>query len=384
MNEHGTRLKSCQFAALAVCAAGIVLSAVLSWQTPDRLWKAYLFAYLTCWLVVMGGMGLLALGSATGGRWAQAGRPYYRSLLQTVPLVAILFLPIAINLDLIYPWAAQSTASERGLTLTTTQAMYLNQPFFFGRAVAYFVIWMGIAFILGWQTRPLRTAADAPRAAAGRTGAVTLVLLVPTVTFAAFDWAMSLEPRWYSSIYGAILTAGGVLAAHALAIIGATVPTSGETPNTEVADVSNDFGNLLLAFLMVFTYFSFSQFLIIWFGNLPSEITWYARRLQDGWQWLALTLVIFHFVVPFLLLLSRDVKRSPPKLAKVAAFLLVMFAVNIYWTVAPALAESGPIWVATNLATLAALAGGLLAVVCWHARRYLWAAVDGNSVREYT
>jgi hypothetical protein len=310
----------------------------------------------------MGGTGLFALGSATGGRWAEVGQPYYRALAQTVPLIAILFLPIATNMDLIYPWADHATNAEH--SLAPSQAFYLERTFFFGRAVAYFVIWLVVAFLLSWQTR---------REAGGNwVGPISLVLLAPTVTFAAFDWGMSLEPHWYSSIYGAILTAGGVLAAHSLTIIGMAITNpaaEGVLPQT--ADASHDFGNLLLAFLMVFTYFSFSQFLIIWFGNLPREVTWYVRRLHGGWQWLALAIVVFHFVIPFLSLLSRDLKRAPGRVARVAALLLVMYVANIYWTIVPAFPSSGTIWLATNLAALAALAGGLLTVACWLVRRAL-------------
>ncbi|MEX2317053.1 MAG: hypothetical protein WD669_07870 [Pirellulales bacterium] len=351
--------------ALAVCAGGIVLCGLLSWDDPDRLWRAYLFAFIACWLVVMGATGLLALGNATGGRWTEACRPFYLALAQTFPLVAVLFIPVAMNLRQIFPWAAEATRDEQ--LFSSGKAAYLEPRFFLGRAIAYFVVWAIVVGLLSWFSRLRTLQADSP--GMRRVGALSLVLLVPTVTFAAFDWGMSLEPEWYSSIYGAILTAGGVLAAHALAICGLAI--TAHSNESRDGELFNDVGNLLLAFLMVFTYFAFSQFLIIWSGNLPAEITWYARRLGDGWQWLAVAIVVFHYFVPFLMLLSRDLKRTPRRLAGVAVLLAVMYAAHVYWTIVPAFADSGVVWQATNVAALAALGGGLLAAFFWHAQRLI-------------
>jgi len=153
-----------------------------------------------------------------------------------------------------------------------------------------------------------------------------------------------------------------------------------------VAEVYNDLGNLLLAFVMVFTYFGFSQFLIIWSGNLPSEITWYVRRLNGGWQWLALVVALFHFIGPFFTLLSRDLKRTPRRLARIAVWLLPMYCLHLYWNVVPAFAESGPAWHLTNLAALVALGGGWFAAYCWHANRCLAAGgtVDNSPLADAT
>jgi hypothetical protein len=186
------------------------------------------------------------------------------------------------------------------------------------------------------------------------------------------------------------LSAGGVLAAHALAVTGvATIGdgpvgtilshaglrqashTNGTRAHEYFYDIYNELGNLLLAFLMVNTYFALSQFLIIWTGNLPSEITWYLRRMNYGWQYLALLVVAFHFVVPFLMLLSRDVKRDPPQLRIVALILLCMYAAHLYWMIIPAFRYQGTSGYVLNVAAFAALCGGWLAVFAWHANRCL-------------
>ncbi len=212
---------------------------------------------------------------------------------------------------------------------------------------------------------------------------------------------MSLEPEWYSSIYGAILSASGVLAAHGLAIIALAIlhpfgdhalaaaiaevkvkePAGEVTEKSEpahaapkpdgepAAEIFNDLGKLLLAFVMVFAYFAFSQFLIIWSGNLPREIAWYQLRLSDGWQWMALAIVLLMFFVPFLNLLSRDLKRSQQQLARVAALLVVMHLIHTYWAIVPAFDEAGFTWQLTNLTALVTVAGGWLAAVLWHTNR---------------
>jgi hypothetical protein len=368
MTHDAQPLKTCQWQALAATVAGVLLCAALSWAEPDRLWRAYVFAYVTIWLLAVAGMGLVALGNLTGGRWAIAGRPFYLAAARTLPLVAILFIPIAMSVEQVYPWAFSHDGVGHGFS--PGKAAYLDPTFFRGRAVGYFVVWLAVGW---WLARVSRL--DVPPGetfAMRRAGALGLVLLVPTTTFAAFDWGMSLEPHWYSSIYGAMLTACGVLAVQALAIrsLAHVSPTNGQPD----ADVFNDMANLQLAFLMVTTYFSFSQFLIIWSGNLPSEITWYMRRLSDGWQWLGLLIAVVGFMVPFAMLLSRDLKRTPRQLAKVAVLLLAMYCVHLYWIIVPAFTDTGIAWHATNVAALAALGGGWLTAFCWHAHRTLAAA----------
>jgi hypothetical protein len=344
-------------------------------------------------------MGLLALGNLTGGRWAQVARPFYLAANQLAPILAVAFVPIGLFTERIYAWASATPGSA---VAHAVEAGYLSTAFFCQRAAAYFVVWLILSWLLSTVSRPELAPASTP--AMRRTGAVTLVLLVPTATFAAFDWGMSLEPNWYSSIYGALLSAGGVLAAHALAICG--LATFGATPiatsaasstnvddatrtselrdsdqqipatpprelahEDESADIFNDLGNLLLAFLMVNAYFAFSQFLIIWSGNLPSEISWYLRRLGGGWQWLALSIVVLHFVVPFLMLLSRDQKRAPRQLRGIAILLVTMYLAHLVWMIAPAFAVHDARGIAINLAGLIAMFGVCLALFFWRAER---------------
>jgi hypothetical protein len=401
MDQADHQLRNWQRWSLLVAAVGVGVCAAISWEQPGRIWAAYLPGFLACWLVCMGGMGLLAIGNLTGGRWAVVARPFYLAANQLIVVVAILFIPIGVFTERIYPWASATPGSEAA---PAADAGYLETVFFCQRAAGYFILWLGLSWLLSAVSRLDMPPASTP--AMRRAGAISLVLLVPTATFAAFDWGMSLEPRWYSSIYGALLTACGVLAAHALAVCG-LVTTGDEavnrlldsapglenaaestglqgsdqqavetsdgrsTMNRRVADIYNDLGNLLLAFLMVTTYFAFSQFLIIWSGNLPGEITWYLRRLGDGWQWLALTIVVLHFAVPFLLLLSRDFKRAPHRLRRISVLLATMYLANLYWMIAPALPFRDTAGHVLIIAAMAALCGGWMTAFFWQARRVL-------------
>lgn len=387
-------LSAWRWPALIATVVGVIGCAVGALDDIAVLWRAYLVGFMCIWLITVGAIGLLALGNLTGGRWAALGRPFYLAIAKLLPLVAILFIPIAMNLSAIYPWANESTRAA--LHLTEGKGRYLDQGAFLVRAAIYFVVWLVMGFWVARVSRLNRQPGDMP--GMSRVGALAIVLLVPTVTFAAFDWGMSLEPNWYSSIYGALLTAGGVLAAHALAIVSISrIPVGDLSRIMAVAGfdteahhghqeqpfdpglehghdapltiVIGDMGNLLLAFVMVWTYFAFSQFLIIWSGNLPSEITWYLPRIAGGWLILALGIVLFHFAVPFGMLLSRRRKRDSQRLTIVATMLLVMYCLNLYWVIAPAYAGMGARSLLACGAAILALGGIWVAFYSWLAPR---------------
>jgi hypothetical protein len=349
---------------LLTAALGIGLCVAVAGHEPEILWRASLLGVISIWLVPMGAAGLLAIGNLTGGNWAAAARPFYLASLKTLPFVALLFIPLGLGLGYIYPWARSGAAGVEGFS--AAKAAWLSPTFVLVRSGVYIIVWLAIARWLASVSR-----LDVPPGntfAMRRAGAASLVLLVPTTTFAAFDWVMSLEPHWYSSIFGAILTAGGVLAAHAIAIFGiarspSLLPTILSTANVVENDeytttrVLADLGNLLLAFTMVWTYFAFSQFLIIWSGNLPSEISWYVLRLSGGWLYVAIAIVLFAFVAPFLVLLSRDVKRNTRPLATVAVFSLIGYALSMYWTIVPATYPTDTTGKVASAAVFLAIAG---------------------------
>jgi hypothetical protein len=217
---------------------------------------------------------------------------------------------------------------------------YLNKESFWMRAVIYFGVWL-ITWRLLMPTRSVVRAGDDQEVRFPQRGAVGLILLIVAASFAAIDWGMSLEPHWFSAIYGALYVVGGAVTAMAVACIAvAALGVSAHVPGVSHKRIRGDLGSLLLAMLMVWTYFSFSQFLIIWSADLPEESVWYLARQKNGWQWMALLLVVSHFILPFVLLLSQNVRTHPRSLTLVAQLLLGSHAVYIVWMIAPAFYES--------------------------------------------
>jgi len=222
--------------------------------------------------------------------------------------------------------------------LLQKKELYLNLPFWLGRCAFYFVVWTVMALRISSQSLALdRNMSQAEaRTLRVRSGG-GIVLYFMTMTFAAIDWVMALDPHWFSTIFGMLFVVGDVLAAFAFIII-LTVLLFNEKPMSEVVDKGKiyDLGNLLLAFVMLWAYLAFSQYLIIFAGNLPEEIPWYLERLHGGWRVVALAIIMLHFALPFMLLISRYTKRNPRALVTVALIIIVMRFVETVWVVVPA------------------------------------------------
>src|SRR5437867_1559766 len=221
--------------------------------------------------------------------------------------------------------------------------LYLNTPFFIVRAAIYFAVWNALSYFLNaWSLEQDRTGDPRVARRMQMLSAGGLVAYGLTITFASFDWLMSLEPHWFSTIYGVLIIGGQGLSAMAF-LIAAIVWLGRRPPLQDVVVPAHlhDLGNLLLAFVMLWAYFSFSQYLIIWSGNLPEEIAWYLHRLQTGWRVVGVALVLFHFAVPFCLLLSRAVKRQGRMIVKVAVGILIVRLVDLFWLIAPEFHRTG-------------------------------------------
>ena len=220
---------------------------------------------------------------------------------------------------------------------------YLNVPFFLGRAAFYFAVWLLLAHFLNRLSLETDAGLDLRRARQMRSiSGGGLLLMGLTITFMSVDWAMSLDPRWFSTIYGMLFMIGTALSALALCIVVITrIMGTGPLAVIANADTLHDLGKLMLAFIMVWAYFSYSQFLIIWSGNLPEEIPWYLRRYSGVWKLIGLFLVVFHFAVPFLVLLSRNLKRRAKTVGMVALWILAVRVVDLFWLVRPEFPATG-------------------------------------------
>jgi hypothetical protein len=295
--------------------------------------QAYLFAF-TFWLgLSVGSLALLMLQHLTSGGWGFVIRRVLEASTRVLPLMAILFLPIVVGAHYVYPWTHHEEALKLG-----DKTRYLNLTFFAIRAVIYFGSWLALAFFLNrWSLAQDRTGDPWYTKRMRLQSGPGMVLLIFTVTFASVDWYMSLEPEWFSTIYGFIFVAAWAVSALAFVIATMAILTKHEPLNRIVAPLHfHDHGKLLLALVMLWSYFAFSQFLIIWSGNLPEEIGWYTKRMHGVWGALIIGVVILHFALPFLLLLSRSLKRDPRKLVIVAAMILVMRVIDLLWMLRPA------------------------------------------------
>lgn len=314
---------------MLICAVGLMLN-------PAQFVRSYLTTYLLLLGVTLGSLALVMVHQVSGGAWGVVIRRILGAATRTLPVLTALFIPIVFGMRYLYPWADAAIAAHDDAL--QWKRPYLNVPFFLVRAAIYFAVWNGIAFLLNtWSLEQDRTGDPLMAKRMQKLAAGGLLGYGLTITFASFDWVMSLEPHWFSTIYGVLLMGGQGLAAMAFAII-ALAWLSRRAPLNELVTPNHfhDLGNLLLAFTMLWAYFGFSQYLIIWSGNLPEEAEWYVHRSAHGWQFIALTLVAFHFAVPFLLLLLRAAKRRGEHLAKVAGLLLVMRYVDLFWLTQPA------------------------------------------------
>ena len=308
--------------------AGLVLQ-------PEQLMRGYLIGYMLWLGLSLGCLALLMVQHLSGGLWGLSIRRILEAASRGLPLMLLLWIPLFLGRHYLYHWMSAEGVSENN-------SWYLNMPFWWMRQVIYFAVWLGLMYVLN-----KRSALQDESSAVGHQPRFQLIsgigclLYSLTISFAAVDWVMSLDPHWGSTIYGMIFMAGQGLSALSFCIIMLAVLTR-YSPMREIikAEQFHDIAKLMLAFVMLFAYFSFSQWLIIWSGNLPEEISFFLARIRGGWGVIALLIILFHFALPFALLLSRNLKRDGQKMIGLAVLLMFMRLVDIYWYVVPNFAHT--------------------------------------------
>jgi hypothetical protein len=312
----------------------------------SQVLHAYLLAYVYWLMIPLGCTAILMMHHLTGGWWGYPIRRLLEAGTRTFGVMALLFVPVVIWMKQIYPWVNPPKDMADDLNYHFKLA-YLNPNFFIVRAIIYFAILMGLAHFLNKWSREQDSRGD-PRLAKYLEGisGPGLILWGMAVSFSMIDWVMSLEPKWFSTIYGMIFMIVGALTAMSFIVFVLRRLTDDERGKEIREKVTpgqfNDLGNLMLAFTMLWAYLSFSQFLIIWAGNIKDEIPWYITRAFGSWGKLAVVLIVLHFALPFLLLLQRNIKRRVHRLSVVAALLLVLSVVDVYWLIVPAYEKDGP------------------------------------------
>lgn len=378
--ELGALLDRIQrWSVIVAIVAGIVCG-VGAFLWTDQFLRSWLMAWLLFLGIALGSMSLEMLHFLTGGRWGFVIRPPMEAAARTLPLLALLFVPILAGMHHLYPWADAARVAQD--TVLQHKRPYLNVGFFVLRSILYFTIWIGAATLL---TRWSEQQANPSKYVGIRAlSAVGLILYVFTLTFASLDWAQSLTPHWYSTMFGFLFVAGYALTSMSfliccLIVLSRYAPIRGVVTDNHL----HDLGKLLLTFVMLWAYFSFSQLLIIWAGNLNNEVTWYVDRLKTSWQWVGLALVILQFLLPFLMLLSRPLKRHAPALLIVALLVLAMRQVDLFWLVMPNVFNHGFQIHLLDIAAPLAIGSAWLTAFIWLLRRRpLLPVLDPNFAAE--
>ena len=324
-------------AALAACVVAAVIG-LASW--PD-FFRGWLIGWLYCLGIALGSLAILMLHYLSGGAWGLVVRRILESATRTLPLLALLFVPLfTIGVGDVYLWARPGVTE--GDPVLRHSSVYLNVPFFRLRAVIYLAAWLGCAYVFNKWSRERDARPDPYPRRFRLLAGPGLVLYGLTITFASIDWAMSLEPHWYSTIYPLGFATGQVLSGFAFGIA-AAVALRRREPFARLVTPGNlnDLGNLTLAFVMLWAYMEFSQLLLTWSGNIHAEVPWYLRREHGAWTAVAVALIALHFALPFLLLLSRRVKRDPRLIGAVALALLFMRGADLVWTLVPGFQRAG-------------------------------------------
>ena len=314
---------------------GVVALVAGAFISREQFFRSYLWAYIFFVGIAAGSLAWLMCQHQSGGAWGVVIRRPAEAAARTLPLLALLFIPIALGIHNLYTWSNPDVVKTDAIL--QHKAFYLNPGFFILRAAAIFAGWIFLSWYLNrWSANEDRSGAEPANTKMRHISGPGLVFWGFSVTFLAIDWAMSLNPHWFSTMFGLLFIAGQGLSALSFLIL-VLVFLSNFRPMSEILTARHlhDVGKLLLANVMVWAYFSFSQFLIIWAGNLPDEIPWYLARLKGGWEYMGFALVIGHFALPFALLLSRDLKRNFKTLAGIAIFILVMRIIDVYWQVMP-------------------------------------------------
>jgi hypothetical protein len=352
--------------ALGVIGLTFVLLGIVT--TPRQAYMSYLVAYTAVLGTVLGALILVMMSYLVGARWYVVLRRLTEAIAGTFPILALLFIPILFALPHIYAWAMPAQSIPRELqNEIAKKAEYLNVPFFAIRAAAYFAIWIVLAWLLRrWSVRQDREGGAKLTLRMRRLSAAGAPFLAVALTFASFDWLMSLTPAWWSTVYGVYFFAGAIVAGISLvALLTLLAERKGILEGYAGEEHFGALGKVLLTFVIFWAYIAFAQLLIIWIADIPAESSWYIVRLRGGWGEVGLARLIFHFALPFLLLLPRDLKRNPRAMAWIGTMLLIMHYFDVYWLAMPVLHPEGMAIHWLDVASLAAVIGLTTAYGCW-------------------
>ena len=353
----------------SVALLGVVVCAILGPANPKQFFFSWLVSFLFFLSLALGALFFVLIQYASQGGWGIVLRRIGETTFATLPVMAALFLPVLLGLRDLYSWTVPGAAEHDALL--RWKAPYLNVPFFLIRAALYFGIWSFIALLYYRGSRGQDVTGD-PRVSARlrRLAGPGIIVLALTLTFASIDWIMSLTPHWYSTMFGVYFFSGSFVGFIALlSVVSVAMRRAGLLDTVISAEHLHDVGKFLFAFTAFWAYIAFSQFFLMWYGNLPEETIWYRTRIEGSWLPVSLLLMAGHFVAPFFYLMGRTVKRNGATLAIGGAWLLAMHFVDLYWQVMPTLHPDGLRPAVLDVAAFAAIGGCFVAAAGWLMRR---------------
>jgi hypothetical protein len=353
---------------LALGAVGFGACLLLGRSDPRQFYFSWLVAFLFFLSIALGGLFFVLVHFAAKAGWSVAVRRIAEQAMVALPLFALLFLPILFGMHELFHWThADAVAHD---PLLQWKAPYLNQGFFVLRAGLYFACWTILAvFMYRQSTRQDRTGDPAITRRLQNLSPPALAVFALTTSFAAIDWIMSLDPHWYSTILGVYYFAGCLVGIYAFMIVVMTLSLrAGLSDKVLTSGHFHDLGKLLFAFTVFWAYIAFSQYFLIWYGNIPEETVFYVGRLQGSWRSLSAWLAVGHFVIPFFFLMRAGVKRRPLLLLIGAVWMLLMHLLDLFWLVMPVLHEDRAQLGWLDVTSLLAVGGFFLAAFGWSLR----------------
>ena len=363
--QPGTRWSRLPLIAGAVGVLGVGASFALRGSDPEQFAFSWLVAFLYFVSIGLGGLFFVLLHYATKAGWSVVVRRLASTAASVLPLLLVLALPVLLHIHELFPWSHADVVAKD--PLLQGKVAWLNTSFFIARSFGYLAVWSLVAVLFRSASR--RQDSSGSEATTRRltfwSGPLIMVFAL-TLTAASFDWIMSLDPHWYSTIFGVYYFSGSLVGIFAfLILVAGSLDRQGALGGAVTVEHFHDLGKLLFAFVVFWTYIGFSQFFLIWYGNMPEETVWYLHRLEGGWRTITLTLAIGHFAVPFLFLMSRNVKRRRPLLAAGALWMLALHYVDLYWLVMPNLHSHDVHPSLLDLTTFVGVGGLFMAAYAW-------------------
>lgn len=368
--------------AFAIGALALLISAVGFTLNPAQLFYSYLTAFGFWVTLGLGGLFFILLHHLAGSLWSVVVRRIVEAILGVLPLMILLFLPVIFGISQLYNWSDPSYVT--GDVMLEHKAPYLNISFFSLRTVLYFGIWFALAYLLRKKSleqdqKPTPILANRMR----QISAPGMILFSLTITFSGFDWFMSLDAHWYSTIFGVYIFSGSFLAICAFLVLFLQfLQSQGVLNNTITVEHYHDLGKYLFAFTIFWTYIAGSQYFLIWYGNIPEETVWFLHRWTGSWKVVSLALVAFHFTVPFLVLAFRSAKRNAKILRGMAILILAMHWLDLYWIILPNFHHEGAHFSWLDLTTFVGVGGIFLGLFWTILKRYPLVPVNDPRLKQ--